>query len=196
MAGYLRGVILCAVLVLAVSCAPTPDPSAPGQTRGAVPDLRGRRVLVLPVQLRGGVAPVVTIDEELAYALTARSNRVTWVFGPQVEEILHRSPGVEAGVRNLPVGMFLQAEVKRVGDPLYGQIRRLTTLVDADLVVIPVQVDYGVDGAFHLLGTLIDPVSGRVLWTSSIAGEAGAPDSPGALASVADAFSRALVPLG
>jgi hypothetical protein len=152
--------------------------------------------LVLPVQLRKGVAPELTIDEELAYALDARSNRVNWVFGPQVEEVLHRSPSVEAGVRNLPVGVFLQAEVNRVGDPLYGQIRRLTTLVDANLVVIPVQVDYGADGAFHLVGTMVDPVSGRVLWTANIAGEAGPADSPRALASLADAFSRALLPLG
>jgi hypothetical protein len=86
--------------------------------------------------------------------------------------------------------------VNRVGDPLYGQIRRLTTLVDANLVVIPVQVDYGADGAFHLVGTMVDPVSGRVLWTANIAGEAGPADSPRALASLADAFSRALLPLG
>jgi len=188
--------LLAVAILVFAACAPKRDPEGAAETRGAVPDLRGLRVLVLPVQLRPGVSSALTIDEELAYALSSRSNRVTWFFGPQVEEILRRSPSVEAGVRNLPVGMFLQAEVRRVGDPLYGEIRRLTTLVDADLVVIPVQISYGDDGAFHLMATIIDPVSGRVLWSSTVVGDPGPSDSPGTLAAVADVFSRALLPLG
>jgi len=196
MSGQSRKVWSALALVLLATCAPKPDPAGPAETRGAVPDLRGRRVLVLPVQLRSGVSPSATIDEEVTYALGARSDRVSWIFSAEVEELLRRSPSVEADVRNLPVGMFLQAEVRRVGDPLYGEIRRLTTLVDADVAVIPVQIAYGDDDAYHLVATMIDPVSGRVLWLSTVDGASGSPDSPGALASVADAFSRALVPLG
>jgi hypothetical protein len=188
-------VISTVVLLFLATCAPKPDPAGPIETRGAVPDLRGRRVLVLPVQLRPGVSSAVTIDEELEFALGSRSDRVSWIFHSEVEELLRRSPSLEAHVRNLPVGIFLQAEVRRVGDPLYGEIRRLTTLVDADVVVIPVQITYGEDEAYHLVATMIDPVSGRVFWLSTVDSSVGSPDSPGTLASVADAFARALVPL-
>jgi hypothetical protein len=187
--------VLTAVAVLLLSaCASGGAGSSPDATRGAVPDLRGRRVLVLPTQLLEGVPTGVTIDEEVAYALRARTDAVTWVFPPEVESILRRSPGVQASLRNLPVGMFLQAEVRRIGDPLYGEVRRLTTLAGADIAIIPVRLKYGEDGAYHLVTTLLEPVTGRVLWFATIDGGAGAPGGPAALASVADALSRAVAP--
>lgn len=181
-------------LVLA-ACASNPSPPVPGDTRGGVPDLRGHRVLVLPVQLRQGTSSGVTIDEEIAYALPARSERVSWVFPPEVEGILRRSPGVAATVHDLPVGIFLQAEVNRIGDPLYGEIRRLTTLVGADIALIPVALDYA-EGAYNLSVALVSPVTGRVLWFSILQGEAGPADAPATLASISDTLARALVPMG
>ena len=179
-----------------VACASGSGGADPGETRGGMPDLRGRRVLVLPVQLRSGSSSSVTIDEELEYALGSRSERVLWVFPDEVERILQRSPGVQANLYGLPVGVFLQAEVNRIGDPLYGEIRRLTTLGGADVAIIPIQLRYGPDGAYHLVLALLDPVTGRVLWFSTIDGATGAEGSPGALASVADAAARAVAPLG
>ena len=189
-------IMMAAMGMLLAACASDPAHTGPGATRGAVPDLRGRRVLVLPIQLQSTIPSDVTADEEVAYALQARSERVDWVFAPEVEEVLRRSPNVQANVRNLPVGFFLQAEVKRIGDPLYGDIRRLTTLSGADVAIIPVQLSYGPDEAFHMVMTILDPVTGYVLWFSTIDGEEGPLDSPGALASMADAVSRALVPVG
>ncbi len=179
-----------------VSCASGSGSADPGETRGGMPDLRGSRVLVLPVQLRPGIPSSVTIDEEIAYAFEARSERIQWVFPEEVERILRRSPGVQAHLNGLPVGVFLQAEVRRIGDPLYGEIRRLTTLVGADVALIPVQLRYGPDEAYHLILTLLDPVMGRVLWFSTIDGATGVAGSPEALASVADAAARAVAPLG
>jgi len=196
MRGNTTLVLMAATSLLMAACASGSAGSGPGETRGAVPDLRGRRVLVLPVQLREGVPPEVTVDEELAYALQARSDRVSWVFPAEVERMLRRSPNVQANLHNLPVGIFLQTEVRRIGDPLYGEIRRLTILAGADVAIIPVQLRYGDDGAYHLVTALLHPVTGRVLWFATIDGEAGASDSPGALATMADAYSRALVPLG
>jgi hypothetical protein len=132
----------------------------------------------------------------MAYALQARSDRVSWVFPADVETVLRRSPNVQADLRNLPVGIFLQAEVNRVGDPLYGEIRRLTTLVGADVAIIPVQLRYGEDRAYHLVTALLNPVTGRVYWFTTIDGAPGLRESPATLASLADAYSRALVPLG
>ena len=189
---FLAGSILLGLWVGA--CASTSAPPAPGHTRGAVPDLRGHRVLVLPVQLREGVSASVTIDEEIAYALPARSEKVAWIFPPQVEQILERSPGVAASLHDLPVGIFLQAEVNRIGDPLYGQIRRLTTLAGADIALLPVALEYA-DGAFNLTAVLLRPVTGHVLWFSIIEGEPGPAQGPQALASVSGALARALLPL-
>lgn len=189
-------VLMTALGLLVAACASDPAKSGPGATRGGVPDLRGRSVLVLPIQLRAGIPSDVTADEEVAFALQARSERVNWVFGPEVEEILRRSPNVHANIHNLSVGIFLQAEVRRIGDPLHGDLRRLSVLAGADLVVIPVQLSYGPDDAYHMVMTIVDPVTARVLWFSTIDGQEGPEGSPGALASVADSVSRALVPMG
>jgi hypothetical protein len=188
-------VLAAALGLLLAGCASDPGSAGPGATRGAVPDLRGRTVLVFPIQLRASIPSDVTADEEIVFALRARSERVSWVFGSEVEELLRRSPNVQGNLYNLPVGFFLQVEVKRIGDPLYGDIRRLTTLAGANVAVIPIQLRYDPDGAYHLLMTIIDPVTGRVVWFSTVHGEVGPEGSPGALASVADALARALVPV-
>jgi len=188
--------LLGTVALLLAACASGPPDSESGATRGAVPDLRGARVLVLPAQLLEGVPPDLTVDEELAFALGARTRRVSWIFRAEVEAALRRSPNVQASLADLPVGIFLQAEVNRIGDPLYGEIRRLTTLVGADIAVIPVLLSYGEDGAYHLVSALLEPTSGRVLWVATVDGDVGPADDPGTLASLADALARALAPLG
>ena len=191
----IRGASVWFLGLALAACASGPEQLLPGEARGAVPDLRGRRVMVLPVQIRDGVPSGVTIDEEIAYALSAREENVSWVFPPEVEGILRRSPGVEASLHGLAVGIFLQVEVRRIGDPLYGQIRRLTTLAGADVALIPVQLSYGADGRFSLAAAILTPVTGRVVWFGIIQGEEGAMDAPGTLASVTDALARAILPL-
>ncbi len=186
--------LLLGLIPVACGSKPSPPP-APGDVRGAVPDLRGHRVLVLPVQLRNGVPESITIDEEVAYALSSRSDKVSWAFPSEVEESLRRSPGITTTLHNLPVGIFLQAEVNRIGDPLYGDIRRLTTLAGADIALIPVELAYA-EGAYNLAAVLLNPVTGRVFWFSVIGGKVGPMDDPGTLASVSDALARALLPLG
>lgn len=192
MSAHSRASLTAFSVLLLAACASSRATSGPDETRGAVPDLRGRTVLVLPTQLREGIPEGVTVDEEVAYALRSRSEAVAWVFAPEVEEILQRSPGVQASLRSLPVEMFLQGEVRRIGDPLYGEIRRLTTLVGADIAIIPILLRYGDDGAYHLVATLLEPVTGRVLWFSTVDGTMGPADGPGTLASVADGLARAV----
>ena len=191
----IRGASVWFLGLALAACASGPEQLLPGEARGAVPDLRGRRVMVLPVQIRDGVPSGVTIDEEITYALSAREENVSWVFPPEVQGILRRSPGIEASLHGLSVGIFLQVEVRRIGDPLYGQIRRLTTLAGADVALIPVQLSYGADGRFSLAAAILTPVTGRVVWFGIIQGEEGAMDAPGTLASVTDALARAILPL-
>ena len=93
--------------------------------------------MVLPVQQVLGV--MGDPNAEIAFGLGERNAEITWILPSEVEEALRRSPGIRADTRRLPVGQFLSAEVQRIGDPLYGELRRLSSLVEAEAVLIPVQ---------------------------------------------------------
>jgi len=181
-------------LVMA-SCGGNPPPPEPGTTRGAPPDLRGSRVIVLPVQQNSGVPG--DIDAEMAFGLQDRTREVTWVLEAEVQEILTRSPGISARTRGLPVGHFLLAEVQRVGDPLYGEFRRMAALVDAGAILLPVQasmsVDEGEDPRVDLTVALIDPRTGRVVWFGIVEGGAFPVGDPRGIASAVDALARRLL---
>jgi hypothetical protein len=196
MRGSMRLVASFCLGLTVAACSTTHEPPDPGEPQGRVPDLRGRSVLVLPVQMKERVPYDVTVDEEIAYALPARSDKVTWTLPAEMEKILSRSPGVEANLHGLPVGIFLQAEVNRIGDPLYGEIRRMTTLAGADFALIPVQLEYIAEGRYTLAGAIINAVTGRVSWFGIVQGGEGAADAPGTVASVVDAFAQILLPMG
>jgi hypothetical protein len=136
------------------------------------------------------------VDEEIADAFQARGPDVAWVFPPEAQDALRRSPGMRARIRGLPVSVFLQAEVQRIGDPLFGDVTRLATLVGANVALIPVQLAYGEAGAYQLSAALIRVRTGHVLWFGVLEGGEGEPGDPAALASVAETLARALLPMG
>lgn len=172
----------------------------PGLHFGAVPALQGQEVMVVPVQHMRGIPAGVQADAELAFALRERGPRVQWLFPDTLRSITSRSPGIDIPLETLPVGAFLQAEVERVGDPLYGHLRRLNALTGAPLALIPVQLRYrsqpeSVEGevlepAMELAASLVHVQSGRVLWFGIVDGTPGEVDDPGTLASAADALAR------
>lgn len=170
-------------------------PPRPGEFQGAVPALEGHRVMVLPVQSMPGVRGPA--DAELHFALQERGPRIGWVFPDEMREVLARSPGLEVHMDALPVGVFRQAQVERVGDPLYGDLRRLAAVANADLALVPLEVrpaldSLGVvvpDGGLEVTATLINARNGRVLWFGVVAGEAGPPADPRTLASAMDALA-------
>lgn len=187
-----------AFLLLVAACGGSraPAPEA-GDSTGRVPNLQGRRVMVLPVQeVRGLPAGA---DAEIAFALQDRAgDRVQWVLPREMREILRRSPGMPIRIEGLPVGVFLQAEVNRVGDPLFGYLRRLAAITDAELALIPVQVRHrpggeGTEPAVEIAAALIQARTGRVYWFGVLEGEPGGAGDPRALASAADALARALI---
>jgi hypothetical protein len=99
-------------------------------------------------------------------------------------------------VRGLPVGTFEAAEVERVGDPLYGELRRLGTLVAADVALVPVRASAepaDADVAVRLSVAVIHLVSGRVLWFGVVEGSGHPPDDPRGLASAVDRLARTLL---
>jgi hypothetical protein len=186
---------LAAALTLAACGARTAAPPEPGTIRGVAPDLRGIRVLLLPVQQNLGVRG--DLDGELAYALRERSGDVVWITAAQVDEVLARSPAVQARTRGLPVGAFVQAEVQRIGDPLFGELRRMAALVNAAAVVIPVQATLetvpGEDPRVRLWTALVDVRSGRVPWFAVLEGGAFPAGDPRSLASAVEEVSRSLL---
>ena len=193
---HLRTAALIVVLLLQWNCGPPPAPPGPGEARGAVPDMRGYTVMVLPVQLRTAVPSGVLADEELAHALQSRGEGVAWVFPPELDHALERSPGLSARIRGLPVQVFDQAQVDRIGDPLFGNLVRLGSVTGADVALIPVGLEYGEDGAYLLRAALVGVGTGRVSWFGVVEGEPGEARNPATLASVTEKLARTLLPFG
>lgn len=184
------------LLTLAVACGPkVREAPGPGTTTGYAPDLRGRRVMVLPVQQNLGVRG--NPDAELAFGLGERSAGVTWILPEELEERLRRAPGVPTAIRGLQVSEFLAAEVRRVGDPLFGDLLRLGVLVDAEVALLPIQAalesEPGADPTVRFWTTLIDVRTGRVLWFSVLDGQPAPPDDPRGLASAVEEVTRAML---
>jgi hypothetical protein len=152
--------------------------------------------MVLPIQQLQGVSEGLMADSEFAHALRTRGSAVNWVFPPEMDEILQRSPGVRAQTRGLPVQVFEQAQVNRIGDPLFGIMVRLGGLTGADIALIPVELRYGEDGAYILSVALLGVRTGRVSFYGVLEGEDGPAENPATLASLMEAVARVLLPLG
>lgn len=174
----------------------TAPPPEPGTTRGPAPDLRGRTAMILPFQQVVGVPG--DIDAELAFALGARGEGIRWVPPADLDRALARSPSLQTRTRGLPVGQFLAAEVLRIGDPLFGEIFRLSSLVDAQAAVLPVQATLvrepdATHPRLRLTVALIEARSGIVGWFGILEGEPHPVDDPRLLASAVDQVVRNLL---
>jgi hypothetical protein len=182
------------MLVGLAACAGTSAPPGPGDPQGTPPDLRGSRVMVYPVQENLGVPG--DLDAEIAFGLRGRANSVTWVFPPELQRVVDRSPGSGLKIRDLPVGAFTVAEVRRVGDPLYGDLRRLGEFVDGEAALIPVRAWTATPSdstAIRLSVALIHVRTGRVLWFGVVEGSEHPVQDPRGLASVVDEMARTLL---
>ena len=196
-AQHLVGVLALLPILAACGGGSAPPPE-PGTSTGFAPNLDGRRVILLPVQQVMGVPG--DPSAELAFALTDRGQDVDWIPWSEVDDALARSPALDANTRDLPVGLFAQAEVERVGDPLFGQLRRMAGLVDADLILLPVSATWEpnpavVDATPRVRFTvaLIVPRTGRVMWYGLEEGEDYPRDDPRALASAAERLAQTLL---
>jgi hypothetical protein len=152
--------------------------------------------MLYPAQSLQGVPN--SADAEIGFALSQRSG-VVWVPPAEMRSALASSPGLDSPLEGLPVGMFAQVEVRRVGDPLFGYLRRMAALVDSDIALVPVFVRYRAESSARPSGVevaaaLISARNGQVLWFGVVEGAPGAADDPRSLASAAEALSRRLVP--
>jgi hypothetical protein len=171
--------------------------------------MRGETVMLLPTQDILGVGG--DPDAEIAFALQNRSDGIEWVLPDELDRVLGRSPTLGVNPHALAVGVFLQGEVERIGDPLFRDLLQISALTGGRLALIPIQVRYRPpqapdpesppdeasvppQGTIEIVATLIETRGGHVLWFGILDGEPGAADDPAALASAADRMARVLVP--
>lgn len=191
-----RTALAAAALLLAACGGGPPEPAAlPSQ--GAIPDLIGVPVIVFPVQLRQGVAGDPT--SELVYALAERGQGVRWLMPDSLRAVLRRSPSLDVPLEQMPVGVFLRQEVDRIGDPIFGYLRRLNAVTGGRVALIPVEIRPRAATAespatLQITAVLLDALSGRVYWFGVVEGAPGDGSDPRALASVADALARRILP--
>ena len=152
--------------------------------------------MVFPVQIREGVPG--DASPEIVFALRARGVGVDWIFPDELEAILARSPAVDTSVRGLPVGIFLGAEVERIGDPLFGQLRRMGALSGADIALIPVAVRAGAEGVggvsvVEIAATIVNVRNGQVIWFGIVASRPGSVADFGPVASAVESLVKTLL---
>ncbi|MEX2473536.1 MAG: hypothetical protein WEA34_15200 [Gemmatimonadota bacterium] len=192
------GVALAMVLALGVAAcgSRTAPPPEPGTSRGVPPDLRGRTVMLYPTQQLMGVPDAM--DDELLFHLRSRASDVTWIPPNEIDDALERSPSLQARSRGLAVGQFLTAEVLRIGDPLFGEIYRASTLVGGEAALLPVRAELVRDSddplpRVRLTMALVEVRSGRIAWFAILDGDPHPIDDPRLLASAADEVSQTLL---
>ena len=195
-----KGARVCAgtlfATLIASGCGPgRVEAPEPGAMRGSVPDLRGIRVMVMPVQRRTGLRD--DLDPEIAFALRARGEGVEWIMPDELARTLARSPGLDVPLSALPVGIFLTREVNRIGDPLYGHLVRAAAVTNAEIALIPVEARRRVrlDGSsvVEVVATLLDVRRGRVIWFGVVEGQPGPAGDFRIVASAVDALASMLL---
>jgi hypothetical protein len=193
----MRRLVPILVLLVAACSGKRPPPTADQAPAMRPPDLSGRTVMVLPAQPapNGPQAgePVAGLDREIAFWLAEKAPRVKWVFPSELERMLARSPSIEIDIHALAVSAFHQAEVRNIGDPLFGDLYKLATLVNARFALVPVSAGWvaAADGTGRVetAAALIETFGGRVLWYGVVAGTTAAEGSTTAAASAAEALA-------
>lgn len=192
-------------LAVVMACGgPRATSAPPAPTTAPAPPLVGQTVMVFPVQ-RASV-PVAEpthqqfglenskLDAEIAYWLPQVAGNTRWILPASVQRAITRSPTLGIDIQNLAVGSFQRAQVKRIGDPLFGDLRKLAAVFDARIAVIPVAAAHvgpsSTDARAQIATAVIDALDGTVIWFGIIESEADV-RGDAAIASAAQAFARA-----
>lgn len=214
--GGLRGtaVLVAALGVLAVAGA------ADAQEEERVPRIpSGISLVVTPVQSvvptasggwPGGAdtrqEALAAVNSEVDFAISEDPLAHKWTAPGEVVEQAGRNPMLEVDPEHLAYrGLLAERDESGLYEPLHSELRRLSALLDARLVAVPLRVWYapadtvaaGRDGGERAEGArreegravvriaVVDTRAGRVLWTGDIASDPAAGDSPAALATLA-----------
>ena len=193
------------LLALLTACggASRNEKAPPAPTATPAPVLAGQTIMLFPVQ-QGGV-PVADaamqhysldsekLDAELAYWIPQLAGNARWILPATLQRAVSRSPTLGVNINSLSVGVFQRAQVKRIGDPLFGDLRKLAAVMDARIAVIPVAAEYigpaQTDARTQIATAVIDAMDGTVIWFGVMESE---PEARGdaAIASAAQVFAR------
>jgi hypothetical protein len=174
--------VLSSLLGIVLGCNTSPKPPV-SNAPAPLPDLSGQSVLLLPVHPGPVPGAVVTatgdvkldginqLDAELAYWLKDQAANVTWVMPEAIDRLLARTPALDIKPRSLDVAIFRRAEVRRIGDPLFGDLKRLATILNARYALVPIAAEYKAGTGVQVAFVLIDTTFGDVIWFGVLAGE-------------------------
>jgi hypothetical protein len=155
-------------------------------------------------------ALVDAFDSEVDFALSEQRATTSWKGPGAVVSMVQRNPLLKVDPERLAYEGLDGKEDKKFKDPIYeplhGQLRSLSALLDTRVVALPLRLVYvpadsvapgehqvagaqpdsaPADGHAQVRIALIDTRSGQVLWRGWIAGPPAEADSPGLLAGLA-----------
>jgi hypothetical protein len=188
--------------VVLVSCSRTaPELRPPPHGSSAPLLLSGQRVLVVPLQTAGALPfEAGPLESEIVFALGERDPRVTWITPDEVRRAARRSPLFASDPDALPTDAMLHRGERRVVEPLAGELRRFSALVDARLVLLPrlsLHIGTG-DGeqAVRLSAVVVDARSNDILWWAEMPAPLEEMRARPRLASLAEELAQRLVSVG
>jgi hypothetical protein len=189
--------VVAGAIAMTVACASSAPPTVEDSMAAPPPSLTGATVMVLPAQHGpgGGLSdePVPGLDAEISFWLSERARRVDWVFPEALERILARSPSLDIDIHALAVSAFHRAEVRNIGDPLFGNLNALGALTSARAALVPVAAAWSRDstgtGRVRVSLALIDNRTGRVIWFGLAQGEPGLEGSREVAATAAESIA-------
>ncbi|MEX2281681.1 MAG: hypothetical protein WEE89_04235 [Gemmatimonadota bacterium] len=173
---------LIIALIAPTACGGGPRPPV-ANAPAPMPDLSGQSVLLLPVHPGPVPAAIMTaagdvrldgvdeLDAELAYWLKDRAANVKWVMPDAIDRMLARSPALDIKPRSLDIAVFRHTQVKRIGDPLFGDLKRLASVLNARYALVPIAAENKPGTGIEVAFALIDTTFGDVVWFGVLAGE-------------------------
>lgn len=194
---------LTALLALGLAaCGGGSSETAPTPSPVPLAALAGQRVLLLPAAgldlTADSVAPaparaatLAALDSAIELALAARARTVAWVTVAEVARTSRRNPTMSPNPYALSAESLRRPTVRiksSLAEPLASQIRSLTALNDARLVLYP--LDLRVErasgtGRATLRVALVDARLSQVVWIGDVRGESADASLGPLLASVA-----------
>ncbi len=141
------------------------------------------------------------VDAELAFWLQDGSPDTEWILPDELQAVADRTPQWRLKLRNDPRTVVETSPGhRRLADPLYGDLRRLGAVLDANYALVPINVRRGVAAdsmgamAATITAAFVDIRGGTVAWLGTVEGKARGGNGEGAIAAAAAALARALSP--
>ena len=184
--------VLAATLVLApalvgLACGGKGDPAE--QPPPAPLDLAGARIMLVPAR----VGEPASLQPELVFWLTERGTATDWIRPAEIEEATASIPSRFA--LDAPRRVIEGRSGRRLADPLYGDLRRLGAVLEAEMALVPLGTRIRTDSTgvtVDLTAVLASIHGGRVLWMHTV--RAGsAPSIDEGVARAAETLARTLI---